>query len=266
MTLEHTGDISSLVFLFDGQLASGNSDGEISMWDTVTGTCVRTVNAHSDLIKSLSVSHTKLASGSYDGTVRVWDMVTWECMHTFECSDKVYSVALYPNGDRVAVCGLKMLYVWDTATPRLIVSKNLSECNGVAVSSDGKWLAVASDEATSLYDASTVDRIWSHDRSSKFLSFSPDSCQLVSANSSDHKVELFDVQTGNHYESFDHNGVSKAIFSYDGTRLLSGESYSVSLGIVLISSIYQLPMVALVDSGISTCQGRSNEKMVMFGE
>ena len=36
-TLEHAGDIYSLEFLPDGQLASGNKNGEISLWDAVTG-------------------------------------------------------------------------------------------------------------------------------------------------------------------------------------------------------------------------------------
>ena len=245
MTLEHAGGICSLEFLVDGQLASGNDRGEISVWDTVTGARVRTVNAHSDKIRGLSASQSKLASGSKDKTVRVWDTATWECTRTFECHDRVRSVALYPNSDRVAACTYEMLYVWDTATRQLIASKNINRCNGIAVSNDGKWLAVGS---LWLYDASTLDRIWSHDYACWFVSFSRDSCQLVSVIG---KVSLFDVQTGNLVKSFKHGDVERAVFSHDGTRVLSGESCSVALLIVLISSIHQLP-IALVDSGMST--------------
>ena len=56
MTLDHAGGIWSLEFLAHSQLASGNTRGEISVWDTVTGSRVRTVNAHSDWIRSLSAS------------------------------------------------------------------------------------------------------------------------------------------------------------------------------------------------------------------
>ena len=218
------------------------------MWDIVTGIHVRTIKAHNGKISSLSASKTELASGSYDGTVRVWDTAKWVCMCMFKCNDKV-SVALYPNGKSVAAGDSKMLYVWDTGTKRPRASYKLSSHN-VAVSNNSKWLAVVSDETAALYDASNLDCIWSHGRSSKFLSFSPDSSQLVSVNYD--IVELLDVPTGNLLKSFKHDQVERAIFSHDGSRVLSGESYSVSLGTVLNSSIYQLPVAALVDSGIST--------------
>ena len=224
-TLEHAGGIRSLEFLPDGQLASGNDEGEISVWDTVTGARVRTV--HNRWITSLSASQSKLASASLDGTVRVWDTATWECMRTFECDNEVMSVALYPNGDKVAACTEETLYVWETATQLLIASKDISNCFDVAVSNDGKWLAVAADKSILLYDASTLDRIWSHDRDSLSVSFSRDSCQLVSADGV--KVSLIDVQTGNLVKSFDHIGVRSAVFSHDGTRVLSCESCSVPL-------------------------------------
>ena len=120
--------------------------------------------------------------------------------------------------------------MWDTTTQQLIASKKISECNDVAVSNDGKWLAVGSFRSISLYDASTLDRIWSHDRDSWRVSFSPDSWQLLYANhKSGHEVSLFDVQTGNLVNSFNHGLVSRAVFSHDGTRVLSSESCSVAL-------------------------------------
>ena len=216
----------SLEFLANGQLVSGNRHGEISVWDTVTGARVRTVDAHSGWITHLSASQSKLASASLDGTVRVWDTATWECMRTFQCDDEVRSVALYPNGERVAACTKENLFVWDTATQQLIASKDVSDCRDVAVSSDGKWLAVGSFNSTSLYDASTLDCIWSCVGYSHSVSFSPDSSQLVSTS---RKVSLIDVPTGNLVNSFKHSDVERAVFSHDGTRVLSGESCSVAL-------------------------------------
>ena len=246
-TLDHAGEIYSLEFLPSGQLASGNDNGEISLWDTVTGSRVRTIKAHSDTIISLSALQSKLASGSKDKTVRMWDTTTWECT-SFECDHAVESVSLYSNGDRVAVCTSEKIYVWETATQKLIWSENVRECRGVAVSNGGKRLAVAAEKTISLYDASTLDCIWSHDRQSYSVSFSLDSSQLVSANFNNGKVELLDVQTGNLVKSFEHGGVERAVYSYDGTRGLSGESHSGEPS--QFSYIYQFPMV-LVDSGIS---------------
>ena len=242
MTLEYAGEIMSLEFLADGQLASGNSDGEISLWDIVTGTRVRTFQ-HGQWIFCLSASQTMLASGSNDKTVRLWDTTTWECMRTFECDSHVMSVALYPNGDRAAASSCKTIYVWDIATQQLIASKTLI-CYDVAVSNDGKWLTVTSLRTISLYNASTLDCIWSHDRDSEFISFSPDNSQLVSARSIG--VELLDVQTGDYIKSFLHWSVAKALISRDGTRLLSGESCS--------RSVNRPNLVHLPASNDGTCQ------------
>ena len=227
-TLEDASRMSSLEFLANGQLVSGNNDGKISLWDIVTGSRVRTVDAHSERILRLSASQSKLASASSDKTVRVWDTATWECMRTFRCNGQIMSVALYPDSDRVAACTLETLYVWSTATQQLIASKNIGDCSDLAVSNDGKWLAVAADDSTSLYDASILDCIWSHDYDSSSVSFSPDSSQLVSVNFINGKVSLIDVQTGNLVKSF-WQGVERAVFSHDGTRVLLGESCSVAL-------------------------------------
>ena len=95
----------------------------------------------------------------------------------------------------------------------------------VAVSNDGKWLAVASNKVT-LYGASTLDYLWSHDNECNSVSFSPDSRQLVSGNVGE--VKVLDVRTGRRVKSFRHENVQKAVFSHDGTRVLSGE-YAPSL-------------------------------------
>ena len=232
MTIECARETCSLEFLADGHLASGNQSGEISLWDIVTGSRVQTVDALSNWVFCLSGSQSKLASCSRDKKVRVWETSSWECTSTFECVHKVESVAIlaqHPNSDKVAACTSEMLYVWDTATQQLTVSKNIRKCRSVAVSNDGKWLAVAADKIILLCDASTLDCVWSHDCRSFFVSFSPDSCKLVSANLFDDKAELFDVPTGHVVKSFKHDRVVRAVFSRDGSRILSGESCSVSL-------------------------------------
>ena len=215
ITFERAVHICSLEFFPNGQLASGNGIGEISLWDVVTGSRVRTVQAHGSKIISLSASHSRLASGSWDRTVRVWDTTSWQCISTLECVSAVASVALYqlyPNGDRVA-CEL-----YDTV--RMIMGH-------VAVSNNGKWLAVAREDTIALYDVTTFDCIWSIDCESGFISFSPNDSRLVSA--SDGQIKLFDVQNGDYIKSFDHSFVVRAVYSRDGTRLISGELYSVTM-------------------------------------
>ena len=247
MTLQHAFHISSLEFLPDGYLVSSDGNGEIMLWDTVTGSCARTVKAHSWVTRlSVSQSKSKLASTSWK-TVSLWDTMSWECMSMFECDDLVLSVALYPSGIQVAACTEETLYVWHTGDQQLTVSKNISECKCVAVSHDGKWLAVASSK-TILYDAGTLDCIWSHDNVCNSVSFSPDSHQLVCGHSGG--VQLLNAQTGSRVNSFQHENVQRAVFFHDCTRVISGESCSAAVS--LVSYIYQLPLMALVDFGTCT--------------
>ena len=91
----------------------------------------------------------------------------------FECDDLVLSVALYPSGIQVAACTEETLYVWDTATQLLIASEEISECLHVAVSNDGKSLAVGSFapfRCTTQTVPNTLDCIWSHDLDSLSVS------------------------------------------------------------------------------------------------
>ena len=91
-------------------------------------------------------------------------------------------------------------------------------------------LAVAPDEIV-LYNASIPDCIWAHDRPSYSVSFSPDSCQLVSVHVHFYncEVELLDIQTGSLAKSFKRGKVLRTVFSRDGTRVLSGESCFVAM-------------------------------------
>ena len=45
------------------------------MWDTLTGSCVRTLEGHGDWVNSVCTSPdgSHIISGSYDATVKVWD-------------------------------------------------------------------------------------------------------------------------------------------------------------------------------------------------
>jgi WD40 repeat protein len=55
------------------------SSGMVKIWDTGTGTAVRTLASHDIIVQSiaLSIDGQQLASGSRDGLVRVGDVSHW---------------------------------------------------------------------------------------------------------------------------------------------------------------------------------------------
>ncbi|KAL6318264.1 hypothetical protein AAG906_035807 [Vitis piasezkii] len=72
-TCDNEDGVTCLSWLGDSKyIAAGCVDGK-SIWDSLSGDCVRTFSGHSDAIQSLGVSADKnfLVSGSLDGTARI---------------------------------------------------------------------------------------------------------------------------------------------------------------------------------------------------
>jgi hypothetical protein len=73
----HEKPVTCLAFSPDGRvIASGSEDGNIWLWEALTGEPIRTFDGHQLGVTSLSFAPDgrRLASGSADGTVLVWDV------------------------------------------------------------------------------------------------------------------------------------------------------------------------------------------------
>jgi WD40 repeat protein len=81
-SLPHEGVVETVAFSPDGQTAitADVKDGSIRLWDTATGTLLRTLKGHALGIKALAVSKDGeyLVSGSHDRTARLWKLSTGE--------------------------------------------------------------------------------------------------------------------------------------------------------------------------------------------
>src|ERR1700709_2573594 len=65
-------------------LISGSGDGKLRWWDTQTGACVRTNDAHRGTVQSLrrSPDGTLLASCGDAGAIMLWDMLSGAYLRT----------------------------------------------------------------------------------------------------------------------------------------------------------------------------------------
>lgn len=52
---------------------SGGNDNTIRVWDVLSGSCVRVLAGHKDMVRCVDVSCGRIVSASYDLTIRVWD-------------------------------------------------------------------------------------------------------------------------------------------------------------------------------------------------
>jgi WD40 repeat protein len=180
---EALGIVFSVAFSPDGsQLATGDAEGGLRLWQTATGEPCLNLVGHRGWVWAVAFSPDGrlLASCSSDKTIRVWQVETGDCLQVLRQAGSVWSVA-FSQDSQILASGS------DDSTIRLW-QVNTGECNRLlsghegrilclAFSPDGQSLASGSDDQTlRIWDLQTgvcravypehQDRIWS-------LAFSP---------------------------------------------------------------------------------------------
>jgi WD40 repeat protein len=111
----------SVSFTADGHhLASGWSDGNVTLVDPGTGTTVDILSAHTSEVLALSVSRDgrRLASGSRDSTVAIWDLAQRRLLLQIRTdAGSIVSLNYSADGTALAVGGDET-HIWDTTTAR----------------------------------------------------------------------------------------------------------------------------------------------------
>ena len=55
-------------------VVSGSSDNTIRLWDIESGTCLRVLEGHEELVRCIRFDNKRIVSGAYDGKIKVWDL------------------------------------------------------------------------------------------------------------------------------------------------------------------------------------------------
>ena len=121
------GPVNSVALSPDGQsIVSGLRDGNICVWNTMTGELVAgPFTGHTDWVRSVAFSPDgqHIVSGSDDKTICVWDTTTGEMVAVpfSGHSDSVMSVAYSPDGQHI-VSGSQdhTICVWDIMTGKTV--------------------------------------------------------------------------------------------------------------------------------------------------
>jgi WD40 repeat protein/SpoVK/Ycf46/Vps4 family AAA+-type ATPase len=225
----------------DGLLASGSFDQTIRLWDVHTGKLLKTLQGHTNMVKSVTFSPdgTRIASGSFDHTIKLWDVATGTLLYTLPGHDGVIlTVTWSPDGTLIASCGGDHTNkIWDASTGELLrtLKGHTHWVISVQFSPDGQTLVSSSNDCTvRLWDTHTgqlLQTLQGHHHWVHGVAFSPDG-QLIASGSDDQTVKLWNAQTGKLLSTLwgYTNSVLSVRWSPDGQILASsGADYQVNL-------------------------------------
>ena len=106
LSLNCNSSVHSLSTDQSDKLFSGHSNGNIYVWNTTTGHCLRVMRGHVDWIYSMAmIQDHLLVSGSDDESIKIWDTDSGECLCTlseFHCAVSsvctLNSIGLFASG------------------------------------------------------------------------------------------------------------------------------------------------------------------------
>lgn len=190
------------------QIASGNSDATLRLWDVATGEPQQVMIGHTAEIDTVAWSPEArpglLASGSRDRTIRIWNVGDGEELRELEGhSSAVWSVAWSPDGELLASAGQDdSILLWQPTTdnlPRLLFGHS-NDVWDVAWSPDGRRLASASSDRTAriwdVVQGAEIGRLQGHSSDVNRVAWSPDGRRLLTG-SDDGTVRLWDAASEN---------------------------------------------------------------------
>lgn len=168
------------------------------------------------------------------GTLELWDIsADRKLPHSFHEVNRVRAIAACPKKKLVAwLTEHKMAKVWDITSPsKPLELPQKQDCRAIALSADGKTMAVGVDWNTKLYDVDKCRRdpkalpveLVGHKGQVSSVCFSPDG-KTVMTGSWDETVRLWDVATGKERANYKW-GVGRVYcvtYAPDGLRLAAG--------------------------------------------
>ncbi len=184
------------------RLASGDSTGDVRLWNIAQGIEETWFDGHTASVTSVSFSPDgqMLLSGSKDGTVRLWDVATSTETRQFAPDIRAWT-----------------------------------EIHSVTFSPDGTTILVGMDDGIirqwNVFTGELLRQYAGHEGSVTSLAFSPDG-QAYLSGSTDQSLRLWDVASGEERQRFDgHTAqVNNVAFSYDGSLVASaGDDQTIRL-------------------------------------
>jgi len=219
------------------RLASGLSNNNIVVWNTITWHPIITLTNHTDSVTTIAWSEdgTHLASDSNDDNIIIWDAINWQPIITLtEHTDDIKSLAWNIDGIQLASSSNdNSIIIWDTTSwqPKITLTNHTDNVNSVAWNEDGTRLASASkDGSIIIWNTITWQptiTLTNHTAAVNGVAWNKDGTRLVSNSSA--KIIIWDTAIWQPITTLDDlPGVIWSVtWNEDGTQLASGLASSI---------------------------------------
>jgi WD40 repeat protein len=255
---------------------------EVKVWDATNGQVLHSLKGHTGPVTDVAMSadgkRIASATGAIvvvetgdggnelrypPGEVKVWDAETGKELHTLKGhTGPVHGLALSADGKRVVSTAMKLVFnkdgdlkqlvkflhsevkVWDADTGQELFAfkGDTFEVGNVAISPDGKFIALAANEEkkggpgsgeVKVWDAETGKELFAlkgHSGPIKSVAISADGKRILSG-SQDKTVKVWDAETGQDLLTLKGHGgeVNSVALSANGQRLVSGSADAVKV-------------------------------------
>ena len=232
----HTGYTTGVIYSPDGKsVLTGGHDSTARLWDTATGKQVQVFSDHTNDVWGLAFSPDgKYVATGDDQTIRLWNITTGQLVREFvgHKAGGVSGIAFSPDEKyMVSTSADGTSRLWEVGTGQFLhyIGSRGSFHEGLALSQDGKWLAIPENDAMH-----PVVRVWNmqktfggiqfigHEGPVYQATFSPDG-KFVGTSSADHTARIWNATTGQTLVTLTGHTdeVKGAIFSPDGKLMLT---------------------------------------------
>ncbi|MCP4525239.1 MAG: tetratricopeptide repeat protein [Aestuariibacter sp.] len=163
----HTDRINAATWSPDGQtIATASDDGDVCLWDVVTGQTSRCFQIHGE--KALSVvwepnNNATIATVDDAGAICLWNTITGQEVRCIETLiDEIFSISWHPYDDMLLTTTDNKVHIWNPMTGRRLytLDGHADKINSATWSPDGRMLATASaDQTVRFWNSSTGEEL-----------------------------------------------------------------------------------------------------------